>query len=221
VATASVAPQTGTLAVSHRNGGFAASGTARHGFRAIRARLEQVHGALPDDRVSLGWLHNELEAQATYLLILVLALVGTLPGASLPVGLAICALALRMMLRCECALPETLAAREIAAGHARSALGHAIRVMRVCERAFPQRRAEDATAAFRPVAGALLFGLGAMLLIPIPLSNVLPALAAAAIALALTEGSLMLVIASSVGAAASFAVTAVMVTAATTAIAHI
>jgi hypothetical protein len=214
VALSSVAIRTGTPAIPQGNGGFAAPG----GFRATRSLLERVHGRLPDDRVSLGWLHNELEAQATYLLIFVLALVGTLPGASLPVGLAICALALRLMLRAEGGLPETIAAREIAAGHARSALGQAIRVMRVCERAFPKRRAEDAAAAFRPIAGALLFGLGAMLLIPIPLSNVLPALAAAAIALALTEGSLMLVIASSVGAAASFAVMGVMVTAATNAL---
>src|SRR5262245_25847311 len=93
--------------------------------------LERAHTALPEGRVSLGWLHSRLDVQATYLLIFVLALIGVLPGTSLPAGLAICALAARMvMLRNTPMLPASLANREIGAHHARYALGRAIAVLR-------------------------------------------------------------------------------------------
>jgi hypothetical protein len=181
-----------------------------------RLALERVHGALPQHRVSLGWLHRELEAQAVYLLIFVLALLGTLPGASLPAGLAICVLAGQLLLSGgKAGLPAKLAAREIAVRPARYALSRAIALSRLCERVLPVARSE-ASSSFRFMANILLFVLGATLLIPIPLSNVLPAIAAAALSLALVEGSFMLFVASSLGAVASLGFMAVTVAVALT-----
>jgi hypothetical protein len=181
-----------------------------------RRALERAHGTLPQHRVSLGWLHRELEAQAVYLLIFVLALLGTLPGASLPAGLAICALAGQaIVFGGKAGLPEKLAAREVAVRPARYALSKAIALSRLCERMLPGARSE-APSSFRFLANVLLFVLGATLLIPIPLSNVLPAIAAAALSLALVEGSFVLFVASSCGAVASLGLMAVTVSAALT-----
>jgi hypothetical protein len=165
---------------------------------------------LPEGRVSLGWLHARLDTQATYLLIFVLAMIGALPGASLPAGLAICALSIGMMApRGAQILPAAIAVREIGAHHARYALGHAITVLKTCRRYIPGRGG-DGLARLAPLAGAVLFALGAMMLIPIPLSNVIPAFVAAVLALALVEGSAILfaaAITSAVGAALFMAVT--------------
>ena len=181
-----------------------------------RLVLERVHGALPQHRVSLGWLHRELEAQAVYLLIFVLALLGTLPGASLPAGLAICALAGGILLSGgKAGLPASLAAREIAVRPARYALSRAIALSRICERVLPAAR-NEASSPFRFMANVLLFILGAMLLVPIPLSNVLPAMVAAALSLALVEGSFALFVLSSFGAVASLGFMVVTVSAALT-----
>lgn len=165
--------------------------------------LKRTHVALPAGRVSIGWLHSALDEQAAYLLILVFALAGALPAASLPAGLAIMALSIPMLLARKSAwLPELIARREIGSGAVRYAMARAIAVLRFSERIAPVSRMESLNR-LRPFAGALLFMLGATLLIPIPLSNVLPALSAAALVLALIEGSVVLFAAGTLGGIAS------------------
>jgi len=154
--------------------------------------LERVHVALPAGRVSIGWLYGAFDTQATFLLILMFGLLGALPAASLPAGLAICVLSLRLVMPHSLPhLPELIAARRVKTPSARYAIGKAIALLRYFDKLAP---GSDHTSlnAVRPAAGVLLFLLGASLLIPIPLSNVLPSLAAAAIALALIEGSVAL-----------------------------
>lgn len=165
--------------------------------------LKRTHVALPQDRVSIGWLHNALDEQAAYLLMLIFALAGALPAASLPAGLAIMAFSIPLLLsRKSTWLPESIARREIGSRAVRFAMTRAMAALRLCERIAPMSRTESLNR-LRPFAGALLFMLGAALLIPIPLSNVLPALSAAAIVLALIEGSVPLFVAGTVGGIAS------------------
>lgn len=173
--------------------------------RAPLAILERAHFALPEGRVSIGWLQRALDDQAIYLLILVFALAGALPAASLPAGLAICALSIPMMLsRSAAALPDLIARREIGSRAVRFAMARAIAALRLCERIAPIGKA-NAMTGLRPPAGVLLFVLGATLLVPIPLSNVLPALSAATVVLALIEGRLVLFAVGALGGLASIA----------------
>ena len=154
--------------------------------------LQRARIALPPDRVSLAWLERALDEQATFLLILVFALLGALPAASLPAGLAISILSLRLMFgRRMVALPRAVASRSVGTGTAHYAIGRAIHLLRASKRYLPVSRAGALDGA-RPVAGFLLFFLGLALLVPIPFSNVLPALSAAALILALIEGSVAL-----------------------------
>jgi len=151
--------------------------------------LERVRIALPRDRVSIGWLHSALDTEASCLLILVLGLIGALPAASLPAGLAICVLSLRLVWSEHALpLPDLIAMRRLRTPAARYALEKTIALLRFCEVAAPFFT-RISLARLRPMAGVVLFFLGASLLIPIPFSNVIPALAASAIALALIEGS--------------------------------
>jgi len=106
--------------------------------RAPLAILERAHFALPEGRVSIGWLQRALDDQALYLLIFVFALAGALPAASLPAGLAICALSIPMMLsRRAASLPDMIARREIGSGAVRFAMARAIAALRFCERIAP------------------------------------------------------------------------------------
>jgi hypothetical protein len=175
--------------------------------RAPLAILERAHFALPRGRVSIGWLQRALDEQAVYLLIFVFALAGALPAASLPAGLAICALSVPMMLsRRGAFIPDMIARREIGSGAVRFAMARAIAALRFCQRIAPLGKA-SAMTGLRAPAGALLFVLGATLLVPIPLSNVLPALSAAIVVLALIEGRLMLFALGVLGGLASIVLT--------------
>ncbi len=177
--------------------------------------LERLHMALPSGRVSIGWLERALDKQASYLLILVFALLGALPAASLPAGLAICALSLSLFVtRASQLLPASIAARQVGSPAVRYAIGHAIAVLRFAERLFPVSRSD--MARVRPLAGILLFVLGALMMVPIPLSNVLPALSAAVLVLALIEGSTAMLVAGTLGGFISI----MLVAAATTAAVH-
>jgi hypothetical protein len=161
--------------------------------------LERVRVALPSDRVSIGWLYRAFDTQATFLLILMFGLLGALPAASLPAGLAICVLSLHLIMPHSAQLlPDLVASRSVKTPAARYAIGKAIALLRYFERVSPLSSG-TALNALHPAAGVLLFLLGASLLIPIPLSNVLPSLAAAAIALAVIEGSVALLLLGVVG----------------------
>src|SRR6185295_9226765 len=86
----------------------------------------------------------------------------------------------------------------------RFAMARAIAALRLCERIAPLGKA-NAMTGLRAPAGVLLFVLGAALLVPIPLSNVLPALSAAILVLALIEGRRILFAVGALGGLASIA----------------
>ena len=163
--------------------------------------LERAHRALPRETVSIGWLLEALDEHASYLIIFVFGLLGALPAASLPAALVIGALAIRIAFAQEATLPSAIASREVRVRTVRFALNHAIAVLHLSRRLVP--RSAGISERLRPVAGAMLLLLAAAMLIPIPLSNVLPALAASALALAMLENSRMLFLAGTVSACVS------------------
>jgi hypothetical protein len=164
--------------------------------------LERVRNALPEGGITIGWLHDQLKSEAVYLLLFVVALVGAVPGLSVPAGIVVCILAGGMMFsRRNDTLPGVIASRHIGADATRYVLGRAIIVLRFFEAILPLSR-NGVFASARLVAAWLLCLLGCSMLVPIPFSNVVPALVAAGLALALIEDSLLLCVLASTAAVA-------------------
>jgi hypothetical protein len=180
--------------------------------------LERLLATLPQDRVSVGWLHGELREHSFEMLAFIMALIGVLPGASVMIGLLMIVPALGMMFSGGIALPRLVAKRSISARQASFVLGRAIPLLKSWESAERMPHGEVWRFA-RPLVGLLMLLLGFTLLVPVPLSNVLPALAIAGLALASFEGNLALLAIAGTAAAGSFALTAVTVIAASQAFA--
>jgi hypothetical protein len=177
------------------------------GQHAVPA-LERVKQSLSGDSVSLGWLCAALEGQATYLLLLVFALIGLLPGACIVAGIAMFALSAGLMVSPGAArLPQILAARRITSGQTRYVLERAIHALRFVE-SFAAKERLTIPAFLRLPIGALMALLGALMLMPVPLSNLPPALAAIALAVALIEDSAVLLLLAGSGALAAIALSA-------------
>ena len=182
--------------------------------------LERLLATLPQDRVSVGWLHEELREHSFEMLAFIMGLIGVLPGASVMIGFLMVVPAFGMMFSSGMALPSVVAARSISTRQASFVLGRAIPLLKSWETAERAPHGEIWKFA-RPVVGLMLLLLGATLLVPVPLSNVLPALAIAGLALASFEGNLALLCISGTAAAGSLAVTAITLLAATQAFAHL
>lgn len=182
------------------------------------AVLERLLAALPKDRVSVGWLHKELREHSFEMLALLLGLIGVLPGASVMVGMLMIVPACGMMFSSGMQLPNVVAARSISARQASFVIGRAIPLLRSWETGARTPQAQAWKYA-RPLVGLLSLLLGFTLLVPVPLSNVLPALSIAGLALASFEGNLLLLLISGLAAAISLAITAVTLLAASQAFA--
>jgi hypothetical protein len=186
---------------------------------AASAVLERLLTILPQDRVSVGWLHGELRGQSFEMLAFLLALIGVLPGASVMIGLLMVIPALGMMFSSDIAIPNVVARRSISSRQASFVIGRAIPLLRSWETGTHDAH-ERTWKIARPLVGALSLLLGITLLVPVPLSNVLPALSIAGLSLAAIEGNLALLCFSGIAAAGSLALTGVTFIAATQAFAH-
>jgi hypothetical protein len=182
------------------------------------AVLERLLAALPKDRVSVGWLHDELREHSFEMLAILLGLVGVLPGASVVVGVLMVIPACGMMFSSGFRLPSVMAERSISARQASFVIGRAIPLLRSWETGARAPQPQFWKFA-RPLVGLLSLLLGFTLLVPVPLSNVLPALSIAGLALASFEGNFILLCISGIAAAASLAITAVTLLAASQAFA--
>jgi hypothetical protein len=182
--------------------------------------LERLLAVLPNDRVSLAWFHDELHDQSFEMIAFVLALIGVLPGVSVVIGILMIVPACGMMFSSGVRLPDLMANRSISSQQARYVIGRAIPLLRSWETVDrPPHHAIWKLA--RPAAGLMALLLGITLLVPVPLSNVLPALAIAGLALASFEGNLTLLCIAAFAGAGSLAVTAVTIIAASQAFANV
>ena len=168
--------------------------------------LESVRDALPDGPVSVGWLYGKLEDQGICLFLLILGLVGAFPGVDNLAGPAIGIIGCLMLSTAQPQLPLQMAARRIGTRPTRYAIGRAINILNFTESVFPSAGG-DASVWLRPVAALILILLGAAMLLPIPFSNIPPSLAAAMMAIALVEGSIVAFVAAMTGAAAALGFT--------------
>ncbi|MEJ0042058.1 MAG: exopolysaccharide biosynthesis protein [Rhizomicrobium sp.] len=169
--------------------------------------IEGVVRGGTDEIVTVEWLLKQSPVAARETLMLVLALTALVPGASLPAGLILILLAVPMLFAREGVwLPRYVAARPISLP----------RLVRLVERVLPVLRwqermihpvAQRLVGLSRPLGALLIVALAATLLVPLPFSNVPPALAIAMIAVSYLETSGILLALAAVSGVASLAVT--------------
>ena len=145
-----------------------------------------LHGA-DAERVTLGWLVNSLGDRSFGLVMLLLALLGAMPGASAVAAPLLAILAVQMMLgRAGPVFPRRIAARSVRTRGLARTLGRTVPVLRAIEGFIHPRWPTPFEATKRGV-GLVVLLLGVLLLAPIPLSNIPPALAIALLAIAYLE----------------------------------
>jgi len=151
------------------------------------AVLDGLLGPEAPERVTLGWLLDGLGERSFGVVLLLLALLGLLPGVSAVAGVLLTVPAVQMVLaRRGAVFPRRVAARRFEAERLARVVRRVVPVLRWLERFIRPRWATPFGATKRAVGGVVLL-LAASLLAPVPLSNVAPALAIALIAFATLE----------------------------------
>jgi hypothetical protein len=149
--------------------------------------LDDMLSATPGEHVTLDWLMGRLGDRSFGVVLLLLALLGLLPGVSAVAGVLLMVPATQMILaRPGPVFPRRVAARRFDARRLAGLVRRVVPVLRWLERFIRPRWGTPFEATKRVVGGIVLL-LGASLLAPVPLSNIPPALAIALIAFAYLE----------------------------------
>ena len=158
--------------------------------------LEEILDSAPADYFTLGWLTATLEQRSFGIMILFLGLLGTAPVGSTVPGLLLAVLAVQMIAgRGQPIFPQFIATRRLPTRSLRLVGERAIPFLKFLERAIHPRWPVAFEAARRAVGVVILLLTAVLLLFPVPLSNVVPAIVIAVISLAYIEedGLLLLV----------------------------
>ena len=159
--------------------------------------LQRLHDEAQSDHFTLGWLMGSLRKRSFGIIMLLLALVATAPGVSIVAGLLLMIPAFEMIAgRPAPVFPRWIAARPLPTRHLAALVQRAVPVLRYLEKAIHPRWPTPFEATKRLVGTVVVILNITLLFTPIPLSNVVPALVIALIALAhLEEDGLLLSIA--------------------------
>jgi hypothetical protein len=151
------------------------------------AVLDGLLGEAPDGHVTLDWLMARLGDRSFGIVLLLLAIVGLLPGASAVAAVLLMVSAAQMVLaRPAPVFPRRVGARRFEARRLAGLVRRVVPVLRWLERFIRPRWTTPFGATKRAVGGVVLL-LAASLLAPLPLSNIAPALAIMLIAFAYLE----------------------------------
>jgi hypothetical protein len=150
--------------------------------------LEDLLRQAPPDQFTLGWLLSTLHQRSFGVVILFLGVLATAPiGSSVP-GIMLAAVAVQMIAgRREPVFPRFITARKLPTQYLIRLGGRAIPVLRYLEKAVHPRWPTAFEAARRFVGIVVLLLTAALLLTPIPLSNIAPAVLVVLISLAYIE----------------------------------
>ncbi|CAO3425408.1 exopolysaccharide biosynthesis protein [Azospirillum doebereinerae] len=171
--------------------------------------LNDVLGEAPAEHITLEWLTGKLGHRSFGFLLLLLALLGLLPGVSAMAGVLLATVAFQMILdRSGPVFPLCIAFHGFETRRLASIISRTVPVLRYLER-FIRPRWPTPLAATKRVVGGVVLLLGVSLLIPVPLSNVPFALLIILIAFAYLEEDGMLLCAALAGALLLCAITLV------------
>jgi hypothetical protein len=158
--------------------------------------LQRLHDQAPVGHFTLGWLMSGLQRRSFGIIMLLLAVVAIAPGVSLVAGLLLMIPAFQMIAgHMAPVFPRRIADRPLSTRHLAAMVQRAVPMLRYLEKIIHPRWPLS-PGAMKRVVGLVVLLLGVTLIvIPVPLSNVVPALASALISLAyLEEDGLMLLI---------------------------
>jgi hypothetical protein len=157
--------------------------------------------------VSIGWLMQQLGRRSFGFTLLVMAVLGFLPGASTVVGLLVAWLAIQMMLGHEAAvLPRLVARRSIAVERLARVIGIVAPWLAWVER-LVQPRWPTLFQTTKPLTGIMMLLLGLSMVSPVPFSQVVPALVIMLLALAYLEEDGIALVVALIAALASLSIT--------------
>ena len=149
--------------------------------------LAELLGEAPAERVTLDWLMGRLGDRSFGMILLIIAPLGLLPGISILVGALLIIPAYQMMLaHAGPAFPRALAVQEIEVRRLAALLRRVVPVLRYLERFIRPRWATPFQSTKR-VVGVVVLLLSLGLFVPVPMSNVPPALTILLIAFAYLE----------------------------------
>ena len=150
--------------------------------------LENLLDQAPADCFTLGWLLSTLHQRSFGIVMLFLGLLATAPLGSTVPGLMLAAVAVQMLAgRRELVFPHFVTARPLPTHYLLRLGGRAIPVLRYLEKAVHPRWPAIFEAGKRFVGVMVLLLTAVLLLTPVPLSNIAPAIVIALIALAYIE----------------------------------
>lgn len=159
-----------------------------------RARLSDILRGLaeqtPVERVSVGDIVAALPRRATAALLFIFAApnaIPTPPGTSALLGLPMIYLAYQMMLRRKPWLPKVISARSMRREDFAALVNRALPLLTRAERMLRPRLLPLVSPAAEALIGAFCLILALSVALPIPLGNMLPALAVSILALAVLE----------------------------------
>jgi hypothetical protein len=157
-------------------------------FTPASVVLQQLHDAAPADQFTLGWLMGRLQKQSFGLIMLLLAIVAVAPGISILGGLLLLIPAFQMIAgRSAPIFPRWIADRPLPTKHLGTVMVRAISVLKYLENVVRPRFPTPPELTKRVVGIFVVLPSARLLLMPIPLSNILPAVLIAFISLGYLE----------------------------------
>jgi hypothetical protein len=159
--------------------------------------LQRLHDEVPTDHFTVGWLMGRLRRRSFGIIMLLLAVVAIAPGVSVVAGLLLIVPAFQMIVGQPAPVfPRRIAARPLPTRHLAALVQRAVPVLKYLEKVIYPRWPTPFEATKRLVGAVVLILSTTLVFIPIPLSNVVPALVIALISLAyLEEDGVLLLIA--------------------------
>ena len=150
--------------------------------------LQRLHDEVPADHFTLAWLTNNLHKRSFGIIMLLIALVAIAPGLSIIAGLLLMIPAVQMIAgKAAPVFPRRIATRSLPTRHLAAAVQRSIPVLRYLERVIHPRWHTPLESTKRLVGAVVLILSTTLVLVPIPLSNVVPASVIALISLAYLE----------------------------------
>jgi hypothetical protein len=158
--------------------------------------LQQLHDEAPADHFTLGWLMGRLHRRSYGIIMLLLAVVAMAPGVSIVAGVLLMIPAFQMLAgHAAPVFPRRIAAHPLPTRHLAALVQRAVPVLRYLEKVIHPRWPTPFEPTKRLIGAVVVILSASLVFIPIPLSNVIPALVIALIALAyLEEDGLLLAI---------------------------
>jgi hypothetical protein len=152
------------------------------------AVLQRLHDEVPADHFTLGWLTHSLRKRSFGVIMLLFALVAIVPGLSIVAGLLLMIPAFQMIAgKPAPVFPRSIATRSLPTKRLAAVVQRSVPVLRYLEKVVHPRWHTPLEATKRLVGIVVVVLSATLVFIPIPLSNVVPALVIALISLAYLE----------------------------------